>query len=254
VARIIAVANQKGGVGKTTTVTSLCTALAELGERVLAVDLDPQAGLTFSLGIDPEDLARSMYDVLTGALAAAEAIVPTDDGVWLLPATLDLATAEAQLFAMPLGREHVLRRALEPIADRYDTIVLDCSPSLGIITINALTAATDVLIPLQCETLSHRGVGQLLQSVDMVRDLTNPQLKVIGVLPTLFDGRTVHSRSVLTSIAETYAITVLEPPIARSIRFAEAPAQGRSVLAMSDDLPGAKAYREHARQLHERAI
>jgi chromosome partitioning protein len=250
VARIIAVANQKGGVGKTTTVVSLATALAELGERVLAVDLDPQAGLTFSLGLDPEDLARSINEVLGGQRSAAEVIVATDDGVWLLPATLDLASAEAQLFAMTLGREHVLRQALAKIAESYDTILLDCSPSLGIVTINALTAADDVLIPLQCETLSHRGVGQLLQTVDMVRELTNPKLRVLGVLPTLYDGRTLHARSVLTNINAAYDIAVLEPPIARSIRFAEAPAVGRSALAMTDELPGVRAYREHARRIH----
>ena len=253
-ARIIAVANQKGGVGKTTTVVSLATALADLGERVLAVDLDPQAGLTFSLGIDPEDLERSIHEVLVAGMPTAQVIVPTDDGVWLLPATLELASTEAQLFAMSLGREQVLRKALAPIADNYDTILLDCSPSLGIITINALTAANDVLIPLQCETLSHRGVGQLLQTVDMVRDLTNPTLHVIGVLPTLFDGRTLHARSVLNNISESYDIVVLDPPIARSIRFAEAPAVGRSALAISDDLPGVVAYKEHARRLHASEI
>lgn len=250
VARIIAVANQKGGVGKTTTVVSLATALADLGERVLAVDLDPQAGLTFSLGLDPEDLELSIHQVLVGTRGAAEVIVGTDDGVWLLPATLDLASAEAQLFAMSLGREHVLRQALVKVSDAYDTILLDCSPSLGIVTINALTAADDVLIPLQCETLSHRGVGQLLQTVDMVRELTNPKLRVIGVLPTLYDGRTLHARAVLTNINEAYDIAVLDPPIARSIRFAEAPAVGRSVLAISEELPGVRAYREHARRIH----
>ena len=249
-ARIIAVANQKGGVGKTTTVVSLATALAELGERVLAVDLDPQAGLTFSLGLDPEDLELSAHHVLSAGVSARDVIVATDDGVWLLPATLDLASTEAALFAMSIGREHVLRRALASVSADYDTILLDCSPSLGVITINALTAADEVLIPLQCETLSHRGVGQLLQTVDMVRDLTNPKLRVIGVLPTLFDGRTLHARSVLTNINEAYDIAVLDPPIARSIRFAEAPAVGRSVLAISDDLPGAVAYREHARRIH----
>lgn len=251
VARIIAVANQKGGVGKTTTVVSLATALADLGERVLAVDLDPQAGLTFSLGLDPEDLAQSVHEVLVSGLPAAEVVVGTDDGVWLLPATLDLASTEAQLFAMSLGREQVLRKALQPLVDDYDTILLDCSPSLGIITIDALTAAHDVLIPLQCETLSHRGVGQLLQSVDMVRDLTNPTLRVMGVLPTLYDGRTLHARSVLSNISESYDVVVLDPPIARSIRFAEAPAIGRSVLAISDDLPGVVAYKEHARRIHD---
>lgn len=246
--RTIAVANQKGGVAKTTTVASLAAALVELGERVLVVDLDPQACLTFSLGLDPENVELSVHDVLLGRIGAGVAVVTTDDGVDLLPATIDLAGTEAHLLTKT-GREHTLRLALEDMAEEYDWVLLDCSPSLGVLTINALTAADEVLVPLQCETLSHRGVGQLLDTVHDVQRLTNPRLRVLGVLPTLYDGRTNHARAVLADIGERYGLTVLEPPIAKSIRFAEAPATGRSVLATAGRSRGADNYRELARRL-----
>src|SRR5919112_1868167 len=190
---VLAVANQKGGVAKTTSVASLGAALAELGSRVLLVDLDPQACLTFSLGIELEDL------------------------------------------------------------DEYDWVLLDCPPSLGVLTVAALTAADGVLIPLQCETLSHRGVGQLLDTVHDVRRFTNRDLEVWGVLPTLYDGRTNHARTVLETISETYDLEVVEPPIPKTIKFAEAPAAGRSILATSRSSKGAKAYREAATHLVERS-
>jgi len=245
------VANQKGGVAKTTTVASLGAALAELGHRVLLVDLDPQACLTFSLGIDPEDLELSVHHVLSKGLAPAEAVVATEDGVDLLPATIDLARAEADLLTRT-GREHVVALALEELAGRYDWVLLDCPPSLGVLTVAALTAAQGVLIPLQCETLSHRGVGQLLDTVHDVRRFTNRRLKVWGVLPTLYDGRTNHARAVLETISETYGLEVLQPPIPKSIRFAEAPAVGRSILSTSGRHPGAEAYREVAARLTRR--
>lgn len=246
--RIIAVANQKGGVAKTTTVASLGAALAERGQKVLLIDLDPQACLTFSLGLDPDSLQMSLHDVLLGRVGAGLAVVPTEDGMDLLPATIDLAGTEAQLLTRT-GREHTLRLALREIATNYSYIVLDCSPSLGVLTINALTAADDVLIPLQCETLSHRGVGQLLDTVYDVQRLTNPQLRVMGVLPTLFDSRTNHARAVLADIGERYQLPVVEPAIPKSIRFAEAPSQGRSILKTSSGAPGARAYRDLAEQL-----
>ena len=196
---VLAVANQKGGVAKTTTVASIGAALAELGHRVLLVDLDPQACLTFSLGIDPEDLELSVHHVLTKGLAPGEAILATDDGVDLLPATIELARAEADLLTRT-GREHVLRTVVEDLAEAgtaYDWIILDCPPSLGVLTVAALTASQGVLIPLQCETLSHRGVGQLLDTVHDVRRFTNRDLAVWGVLPTLYDGRTNHARTCL---------------------------------------------------------
>jgi chromosome partitioning protein len=248
---VLAVANQKGGVAKTTSVASIGAALAELGESVLLVDLDPQACLTFSLGIDPEDLELSIHHVLTKGLHPSEVILETDDGVDLLPATIELARAEADLLTRT-GREHVLRMALEDMAT-YDWVLLDCPPSLGVMTVAALTAADGVLVPLQCETLSHRGVGQLLDTVHDVRRFTNRELEVWGVLPTLYDGRTNHARTVLETISETYDLDVVEPPIPKTIKFAEAPAAGRSILATSRSSKGARAYREVAETLRRRA-
>ncbi len=251
----LAIANQKGGVAKTTSVASIGAALAELDHTVLLVDLDPQACLTFSLGIDPEDLELSVHHVLTKGLHPSEVIVETDDGVDLLPATIELARAEADLLTRT-GREHVLRTVLEDLAAKdvhYDWVLLDCPPSLGVLTVAALTAADGVLIPLQCETLSHRGVGQLLDTVHDVRRFTNRGLEVWGVLPTLYDGRTTHARTVLETISETYELDVIEPPIPKTIKFAEAPAAGRSILATSRSSKGAVAYREVAANLVSRA-
>lgn len=248
---MLAVANQKGGVAKTTTVASLGAALAELGQRVLLVDLDPQACLTFSLGIDPEDVEISVHHVLTKGVDPAEVVIETEDGVDLLPATIELARAEADLLTRT-GREYVLRTVVED-TDGYDWVLLDCPPSLGVLTVAALTAADGVLVPLQCETLSHRGVGQLLDTVHDVRRFTNRDLEVWGVLPTLYDGRTNHARAVLDNISETYGLEVLEPPIPKSIRFAEAPAAGRSILRTSRSSKGAQAYREVASGLIARA-
>jgi chromosome partitioning protein len=248
VTRTIAVANQKGGVAKTTTVASLGTALAEQGRKVLLVDLDPQSCLTFSLGIDPELVELSIHDVLLGRVGAGMAIQGTDDGVDLLPATIELAGTEAQLLARP-GREYVLRTALGEVAQAYDVVLLDCSPSLGVLTLNALTAADEVIIPLQCEMLSHRGVGQLLDTVYDVQRILNPELRVLGVLPTMFDGRTNHARAVLADVSGRYGLEVLEPPIPKSVRFAEAPAAGRSVLATARRTRGAEAYRQLAEGL-----
>lgn len=251
----LAIANQKGGVAKTTTVASLGAALAELGQKVLLVDLDPQACLTFSLGIDPEDLELSVHHVLTKGLSPSEVIIETEDGVDLLPATIELARAEADLLTRT-GREHVVKMAVEDLSsgeDDYDWVLLDCPPSLGVLTVAALTAATGVLIPLQCETLSHRGVGQLLDTVHDVRKFTNRRLEVWGVLPTLYDGRTNHAKAVLETISETYDLEVVEPPIPKSIRFAEAPAAGRSILSTTRNHRGADAYRDVAANLLKRS-
>ena len=247
----LAVANQKGGVAKTTTVASLGAALAEQGSTVLIVDLDPQACLTFSLGIDPEDLELSVHHVLTKGVDVREVILATEDGVDLLPATIELARAEADLLTRT-GREHVIRAALEELPG-YDWVLLDCPPSLGVLTVAALTAADAVLIPLQCETLSHRGVGQLLDTVHDVRRFTNRSLEVWGVLPTMYDGRTNHARAVLENISQAYQLDVVEPPIPKSIRFAEAPATGRSILTTSRRHRGADAYRDLAVNLTRRA-
>ncbi|MGI8694760.1 MAG: ParA family protein [Geodermatophilaceae bacterium] len=249
---ILAVANQKGGVAKTTTVASLGTAFAEMGRRVLLVDLDPQACLSFSLGLDPDALELSIHDVLLGKVPASMAITPTQDGPDLLPATIDLAGCEA-LLLMRTGREYALRNALADLVSAteaaYDDVLIDCPPSLGVLTINGLTAADEVLIPLQCETLSHRGVGQLLDTVADIQRLTNRDLRVLGVLPTLYDSRTLHARDILDDINDRYGLAVLEPAIARSVRFAEAPAAGRSVLSTARRLRGSLAYRELAARL-----
>ena len=240
---IVAVANQKGGVAKTTSVASLGAAFAELGQRVLLVDLDAQACLTFSLGVDPEGVEVSINEVLLGrGVSARDAIVGCADGVDLIPSVIELAGAEAQLLPRP-GREYVLRSVLEPLRHEYEVILVDCSPSLGVLTLNALTAAQGVIIPMACEMLSHRGVGQLLDTVADVRAILNPALEVFGILPTLYDGRSKHTRAVLADVGQRYDLPVLGPPIPKTVRFAEAPALGRSILATSRSSKGAQAYR-----------
>src|SRR3954447_5474149 len=225
---VFAVANQKGGVAKTTTVHALGTALAEMGRRVLLVDLDPQACLTFSLGLDPNDLPKSLHDVFVHRTPATQVLLKVGE-LHLLPATIDLAGTEVHLLTRA-SREYALSRALDQIKSDYEVILIDCPPSLGVLTINGLTAADQVLIPLQCETLSHRGVGQLLETIDDVRSYTNPNLKVRGVVATMFDSRTRLGREVLDDVRERYGLGVPGPPIAKSVGFAEAPAAGRSVL------------------------
>jgi chromosome partitioning protein len=246
-ARIVAIANQKGGVAKTTTVHSLGAALGERGVRTLLVDLDPQACLTWSTGTDPDALDRSLHDVLLGRCTAAEALVKLGD-VHLLPSTIDVAGAEVHLLSKT-GREYALKRALDPLIDEYDAILIDCPPSLGICTINGLTASSEVLIPLQCETLSQRGVGQLLETVDDVRAYTNEHLAVRGVIATMYDGRTKLAGKVIDEIRAQHNLEVLDPPIPKSIRVAEAPGRGRSILTHAPTSKVADAYRELARTI-----
>jgi chromosome partitioning protein len=240
-ARVLAVANQKGGVAKTTTVHALARALSELGRKVLAVDLDPQASLTWSLGVDPDALEVSIHDVVLHRMDAKEALVEVD-GMALLPSTIDLAGAELHLLTNT-GREYVVRRALEPLHDDFDLIIVDCPPSLGILTINGLTAAGEVLIPLQCETLSQRGVAQLLETIDDVRAYTNADLRVRGVVATMFDGRTRLANEVVDQVHRSYDLDVLEPPIPKSVKVAEAPGRALSVLEHAPRSKSAAAYR-----------
>jgi chromosome partitioning protein len=242
----LAVANQKGGVAKTTTVASLGAAFADAGKRVLLVDLDPQGCLTFSLGTDPDKLPVSVHEVLLGDVEPSAALVDTAEGMTLLPANIDLAGAEAMLL-MRAGREYALKRALDKL-DQFDVVIIDCPPSLGVLTLNGLTAADEVIVPLQCETLAHRGVGQFLRTVDDVQQITNPNLKLLGALPTLYDSRTTHSRDVLLDVADRYDLPVLAPPIPRTVRFAEASASGSSVLAGRKS-KGGTAYRDLATAL-----
>lgn len=250
--RVLAVANQKGGVAKTTTVASLGAAFAEQGRRVLLVDLDPQGCLTFSLGTDPDKLAVSVHEVLLGDVEPDAALVVTPEGMTLLPANIDLAGAEAMLL-MRAGREYALKRALAKLANHgpaFDVVIIDCPPSLGVLTLNGLTAADEVIVPLQCETLAHRGVGQFLRTVADVQQITNPNLTLLGALPTLYDARTTHSRDVLFDVADRYDLPVLAPPIPRTVRFAEASASGSSALSGRKN-KGALAYRELAESLLE---
>jgi chromosome partitioning protein len=244
--RVIAVANQKGGVAKTTSTLSIAAALAEMGRRVMAVDLDPQGALTFSLGIDPDDLDETINDVLVRRLPIDKVIIGRE--VDLVPANIDLAGAEAILLTKT-GREYALQRALRDVATDYDYVLIDCPPSLGILTINGLTAANEVVVPLLCEALSHRGVGQLIETLNDIRHFTNPDLELSGLIPTMFDGRTRHAQHVLNDVGTRYNVRVFEPPVRKSIKFAEASQAGRSILQFAPGHPGADAYRAIARAI-----
>ena len=251
-----AVANQKGGVAKTTSVHALGVAMAEQGAKVLLVDLDPQASLSWACGVDPDSLELSIHDVLLNRAKVPDVLItleppaPATPGgpvgvLHLLPSTIDLAGAELHLLTKT-GREYVLRKALAKVVDDYDVVLIDCPPSLGILTINGLTAADEVLIPLQCESLSQRGVGQLLDTIDDVRDYTNEDLQVRGAIATLFDGRTKLAHQVVEQVRREYGVDVLEPFVPKSVKVAEAPAKGRSILTHAPRSRSAEAYRELA--------
>jgi chromosome partitioning protein len=246
-ATVIAFANQKGGVGKTTTTLSVAAAMAELDRAVLVVDLDPQACLTFSLGYDPDQVEPSLNDTVVGRTGLAETIVQHGE-VDVVPANIDLAGAEVTLLSRT-GREYLLRGELADLLDSYDAVLIDCAPSLGVLTINGLTAADQVVIPVQCETLAHRGVSQLLDTIGDVRRLTNRSLQVRGLVATMFDPRTRHSREVLRDLLARYELPLLGAPVRKSVRFAEAPTSGISLLSGGQDVPGAAAYRVIAREL-----
>jgi chromosome partitioning protein len=246
-ARIVAVANQKGGVAKTTSVVALGAAFAQRGLRVLLVDLDPQSSLTFAAGIDADEVDVSVADVMLGASGIADATLSAPEGFSVLPATIELAGVESVLLSAE-RREFVLQAAVDDVSSQYDVVLLDCSPSLGLITINALVAAQELVVPLQAEMLSHRGVGQLLDTVADVQRLLNPGLKVRGLLPTMYDGRSGHARAVLADIGQRYQAPVLTP-IPRSVRFAEAPGVGRSIFSTARRSAGALAYQDVAQSL-----
>lgn len=248
-ARVIAFANQKGGVAKTTTTLSIGAALAEMGKTVLGIDLDPQSALTYSMGVDPDALGETVNDVLVRRLPMEKVVISRE--IDLVPANIDLAGAEAILLAKT-GREYALERALRDVVSTYEYIVIDCPPSLGILTINGLTAAGEVVIPLQCEALSHRGVGQLVETLGDIRHFTNPNLAISGVIPTMYDGRSRHARQVLNDVGSRYDLEVLDPAVRKSIRFAEASQAGLSILSFAPTHPGAEAYRALARQIDEK--
>jgi len=251
VGRVIAVANQKGGVGKTTTAINLSACLAEAGKRVLLVDIDPQGNATSGLGIDRNKVERSIYDVLLEDLPADQAMVRTPvEGLLLIPATIDLAGAEIELVPR-ISRESRLKRGLAPVRDQFDFILIDCPPSLGLLTINALTAADSVLIPIQCEYYALEGLKQLMDTFRLVKDALNPDLEVEGVLLTMFDGRTNLSIQVAEDVKRYFRGKVYRSIISRNVRLSEAPSHGLPITMYDAKSKGAEAYTELAREVIE---
>jgi chromosome partitioning protein len=244
--QVIALANQKGGVAKTTTTLNLAVAFQEEGFGVLAVDLDPQGNLTMSQGLDPDGVQRSMFDVLVHSLPIDEVIQRTE--VDLAVSSIDLAGAELALSSM-IGRERALQKALTPVRARYDYILVDTPPSLGLLTINALTAADSVIVPVQCEYLSLRGLVQLENTLTMIRENLNPTVEIRGILPTMYDGRTLHSREAVEMLKENFGDLVFDTRIRKTVRYAEAPVQGSSVLKYEPSGSAAQAYRELAKEV-----
>jgi chromosome partitioning protein len=244
--QVIALANQKGGVAKTTTTLNLAVAFKEQGFNVLAVDLDPQGNLTMSQGMDPDTVERSMFDVLVHSLPIDEVIHRTE--IDLAVSSIDLAGAELALASM-IGRERALQKGLLPARNRYDYVLVDTPPSLGLLTINALTAADSVIVPVQCEYLSLRGLVQLENTLTMIRDNLNPTVEIRGILPTMYDGRTLHSREAVEMLKENFGELVFETRIRKTVRYAEAPVQGSSVLKYDPSGTAAEAYRELAKEV-----
>lgn len=247
--RIISMANQKGGVAKTTSTVNLAAALKERGMRVLVVDLDPQSNLTMSFGIDPEHLQQSMFDVLVHRLPIREVIQQRE--VDVAASSIDLAGAELALSAM-IGRERTLEKALAPVRDDYDFILIDTPPSLGLLTINAFTTSTGVIVPVQLEYLSLRGLVQLESTLQMIREHLNPAVHIEGILPTMVEGRTIHGREALDLLQANFHDLVFETRIKKSVKLAEAPVQGGSVLSYQPDGAGANAYRALAEEVLSR--
>lgn len=246
---VIALCNQKGGVGKTTSTVNIGAALAELGQRVLMVDLDPQAALTAYWGLTeplPEPtLYRLLSDSQTPAQSALRTVRP---GIDVIPSDIDLAAAEIELFSA-LGRERVLKEVLDPLGDAYDYVLIDCPPNLGLLTINALVTAQGVIIPLQCEYFALRGLAMLLDTLHKVKRRLNPQLDIIGILPTLYNSRTRHAKEVLEEVRATFGQRVFDTVVRTSIRFAESTVAHQSILEYAPDHPGAQAYRSLAKEI-----
>jgi chromosome partitioning protein len=249
-ARVIAVANQKGGVGKTTSTINLGAALAECGRRVLLVDFDPQGALSVGLGVQPHQLETTVYNLLMERdVEVDEVILPTSvEGMDLLPSNIDLSAAEVQL-VFEVGREQALGRAIKPVLDHYDVVLIDCQPSLGLLTINALACADAVLIPLACEFFSLRGVALLMDTIDKVRDRLNPNLSILGILATMFDPRTLHTREVRHRVRDAFGDLVFEAEINRTVRFPETTVAGEPITTWAPTSAGATAYRLLAREV-----
>ena len=244
--RVISFANQKGGVAKTTTTLNLGVALAEQELKVLLVDLDPQGNLTMSQGLNPDTIERSMFDVLVHRLPIQEVIHHTE--VDLAVSSIDLAGAELALSSM-IGRERALEKALAPVRESYDFVLVDTPPSLGLLTINALVASNGVIVPVQCEYLSLRGLVQLENTLSMIRENLNPEVGIEGILPTMYDKRTLHSREAVEILQENFGDLVFDTKIRKTVRYAEAPVKGTSVLKYDPSGNAAQAYRQLAKEV-----
>ncbi len=249
-ARVIALCNQKGGVGKTTTTINLAAALAEYGRKVLIVDFDPQGAASVGLGISPHELDRTVYNLLMERDADIHSLIQhtATPGLDLLPANIDLSAAEVQLVG-EVARESVLSRTLRPVLDEYDVVMIDCQPSLGLLTVNALTAAHGVLIPLECEFFALRGVALLVETIEKVRDRLNPRLEVDGILATMYDPRTLHAREVVARVSEAFGDTLLHTVISRTVKFPDATVAAEPITTYAPTHAGATAYRQLAREL-----
>ena len=251
-ARIISLCNQKGGVGKTTTTINLGATLAELGRRVLVIDFDPQGALSAGLGVQTHDVP-TIYDLLLGTVKnPVEAIVHTNyANLDIIPANIDLSAAEVHL-VNEVARETILARVLRKVSDQYDVILIDCQPSLGLLTVNALTAAHGVLIPLECEFFALRGVALLVETIEKVKDRLNPVIELDGILATMYDSRTLHSREVLDRVVETFGDSVLETVIGRTVKFPDASVAGAPITSFAPEHAASQAYRQLARELISR--
>lgn len=249
-ARIISMVNQKGGVGKTTSTINLGAALAEAGRKVLLVDFDPQGALSAGFGINPHELDLTVYNVMMDRKVDIRDVIQTTEfeNIDLLPANIDLSAAEVQL-VNEVAREQVLSSALRKVAADYDVILIDCQPSLGLLTVNALTASDGVIIPLICEFFALRAVALLVDSIDKVQDRLNPRLQIDGVVATMFDSRTLHSKEVLARIIDAFGDKVFDTVIKRTIKFPDATVSAEPILTYATNHPGAEAYRQLAREL-----
>jgi len=247
---VIAMCNQKGGVGKTTSTINLGAALVEFGRKVLLLDFDPQGALSVGLGVPAHDLDRSIYNVLMERdVGIADVRLKTKvDGLDLVPSNIDLSAAEVQLVS-EVAREQVLKRALRPVLEEYDYIIIDCQPSLGLLTVNALTAAQGVIIPLECEYFSLRGVALLVDTIDKITERLNPELSITGILATMYDARTLHAKEVFTRVVEAFGDTVFQTVIARTVRFPETTVAGVPIISWAPQSQGANAYRNLAKEV-----
>ncbi|MFC6044272.1 ParA family protein [Nocardioides hankookensis] len=249
-ARVVSMCNQKGGVGKTTTTINLGASLAEYGRKVLLVDFDPQGSLSVGLGLNPHEMDLSIYNLLMDRdVTLDEVVVKTGiDGMDLLPSNIDLSAAEVQL-VHEVAREQTLQRVLEPALATYDVILIDCQPSLGLLTVNALTASDGVIVPLECEYFALRGVALLKTTIDKVRERLNPKLEIYGVLGTMYDGRTLHSREVMERLVQAWGDTVFHTVIRRTVKFSDATVAGEPITAYASSSAGADSYRQLAKEV-----